>query len=358
MSSNDQTNPIDKLQERLDADWNMITKARANAVAKRKQLSAALPGLDSDDSSIVVFGSLARDEFTSGSDIDWTLLVDGFASPEHLDSALEISRHISEVEKKSPGQEGTFGGLSFSHDLIHLIGGSDDTNRNTTQRILLLLESAALDRSEAHERVTRNILLRYVLEDYGLVHSAGRFRVPHFLQNDIARYWRTLAVDFAYKQRKRSDEGWALRVTKLQMSRKLTYVSGLLMCFSCEFDRPRPLDVGDESSAPDPHDIVEHLWEYSKKTSLEIVAHTLLLYPQLDDVARKLFGAYNEYLELLDDENSRKRLKELARSEVGSDKTYQRVRELSLMFQDSLTTIFLEEDSTPLLELTKTYGVF
>jgi predicted nucleotidyltransferase len=37
--------------------------------------SAALRRIDSEDA--VVFGSLARGEFTAGSDIDWTLLVDG-----------------------------------------------------------------------------------------------------------------------------------------------------------------------------------------------------------------------------------------------------------------------------------------
>jgi len=37
----------------------------------------AAAALDSEDTSIVVSGSLARDEYTAGSDIDWTLLVDG-----------------------------------------------------------------------------------------------------------------------------------------------------------------------------------------------------------------------------------------------------------------------------------------
>ncbi len=34
--------------------------------------------------------------------------------------------------------------MAFSHDIIHQIGGQDDTNKNTTQRILLLLESCAI----------------------------------------------------------------------------------------------------------------------------------------------------------------------------------------------------------------------
>lgn len=35
---------------------------------------------------------------------------------------------------------------------------------------------------------------RYVREDL-LYHAPDRFLVPRFLLNDIARYWRTMAVD-------------------------------------------------------------------------------------------------------------------------------------------------------------------
>ena len=34
--------------------------------------------------------------------------------------------------------------MAFSHEIVHHIGGQADTNRNTTQRILLLLEATAL----------------------------------------------------------------------------------------------------------------------------------------------------------------------------------------------------------------------
>jgi hypothetical protein len=32
-----------------------------------------------------------------------------------------------------------------SHDIVHEIGGEDDTNSNTTRRVLLLLESNPLE---------------------------------------------------------------------------------------------------------------------------------------------------------------------------------------------------------------------
>ena len=49
------------------------------------ELRNALTGLDSEDTSIVVSGSLARDEFAKGSDIDWSLPMDGSADPKHHD---------------------------------------------------------------------------------------------------------------------------------------------------------------------------------------------------------------------------------------------------------------------------------
>jgi hypothetical protein len=153
------------------------------------------------DTSIVVFGSLARLETTRDSDVDWTLLVDGAADSQHLDTALEIEGRLQALEARPPGQEGTFGGLAFSHDLVHNIGGEDDRNRNTTRRILLLLESVPIGDRTAYERVVRSLLRRYIQEDAEGGGGETAFKVPRFLQNDIARYWRTMAVDFAYKRR-------------------------------------------------------------------------------------------------------------------------------------------------------------
>lgn len=147
MESN--TSKLTQLQQRLGINWRHIDAARSRAQAKREELRTSLKRIDSEDTSVVVFGSLARDEFTPGSDIDWTLLVDGSADPIHLQLARKIDEMISNAASKRPGREGTFGSLSFSHELVHRIGGEDDTNRNTTRRILLLLESKVVGRPEA-----------------------------------------------------------------------------------------------------------------------------------------------------------------------------------------------------------------
>jgi hypothetical protein len=127
-------------------DSEVLRRAREASFRKRAELDEVLSGMGkyaSDDSSLVVFGSLAGDEWTSGSDLDWTFLIDGQAESEHFDIAQKIRKLLKENEKQfpQPGSTGTFGNMAFSHDIVHQIGGQNDSNKNTTQRILLLLES-------------------------------------------------------------------------------------------------------------------------------------------------------------------------------------------------------------------------
>jgi len=134
-------NSVDELGARLKAKWIAIEDARNRAKQAREGVSKLLDEMKfvSGDASVVVFGSLARDEFTDESDLDWTLLVDGQANSDHLRTAQAIRKKLAVAGFEEPGRTGVFGNTTFSHGLIHLIGGEDDTNRNTTQRILLLL---------------------------------------------------------------------------------------------------------------------------------------------------------------------------------------------------------------------------
>jgi hypothetical protein len=75
-------------------------------------------------------------------------------------------------------------------------------------------------------------------------------------------------------------------------------------------------------------------------------------------MARKLFGVYDEFLGILNDEAKRKHLEELAREKVSGDAIYESVRALSHEFQASLDAMFFDENGTDLPRLTRIYGVF
>jgi hypothetical protein len=111
-----------------------------------------------------VHGSVARQECTQGSDLDWTLLVDGQADASVQETFLAIKKALSDAGHfKQPGQEGTFGAVAFSQPIMHFIGGEEDSNSNTTRRVLLLLEAYPIGvRREAFDRVRKGILKRYI----------------------------------------------------------------------------------------------------------------------------------------------------------------------------------------------------
>lgn len=347
---------VEQLQSRLGAKWFHLLSARDLARQKRAELHMALQGMDSEDTSIVVSGSLARDEFTKGSDVDWTLLIDGHADPRHYDLALAINRIVTDVAAKPTGAEGAFSSMVFSHNLIHEIGGEDDTNRNTTRRLLLLLESSVVGRDNAYRRVVNNILSRYLFEDRGFWRSE-HYRVPRFLQNDFAKYWRTMAVDFAYKLRKRSGQGWAIRNIKLRMSRKLIYVSGLLACYRCHLDHSPEEWRAIVESSDHQSQMVSYFGGVFRATPLEILAGVLLKYDHLDGVAGRIFDAYDEFLGILADDHQRHRLESVTEEDAEDDAVYRRARDLSRVFRESLLAFFFDPKSD-MDNLTKNYGVF
>src|SRR5258707_10422275 len=131
-----ETDPVEKLAKKWSLKLNEIWNAREQARLRLQDFKQICEKekLLTVDTSIVVFGSLARDEYTSGSDADWTLLIDGEANADHRQVVQKITSAINDIFH-SPNPTGAFGGMTFSHPLIHNIGGSEDTNANTTQRI-------------------------------------------------------------------------------------------------------------------------------------------------------------------------------------------------------------------------------
>lgn len=347
----------EELAKRLGADWVNLAAGRTRAAQEFERLREACLPLVVPDTSLVVFGSLARMEFTDSSDIDWTLLVDGISIPEHSLIARQIGEALASLQSKSPGRTGTFGNIAASHNLIHFIGGEDDTNANTTRRSLLLLEAQAIGDTGAFVRVRNNILKRYLEEDLGFWRKTTKIKVPHFLLNDFARYWRTMAVDFADKQHDRFHEGFALRNIKLRLSRKLMYMSGLLACFRCQLDFPDEAERLEFFRRDNSIEVASFISKHLDKTPLDMLSETLSRHVDKPEATKNLFDAYDAFLGLLGNSDKRRHLENLTPEEFEKDPTYEEARAISHQFGDAVQQIFLTADN-PVGLLTIRYGVF
>ncbi|MDA1314982.1 MAG: nucleotidyltransferase domain-containing protein [Acidobacteria bacterium] len=352
--------PVEILGGRLGAEWPAIRKARETTQGKRREIEAAFDAKLAPDSSLVLFGSIARQEMTEGSDTDWILLVDGQASPSHEDEQHNIAAELGKLGLVQPGRSGVFGCMVGSHDLVHKIGGEDDSNSNTTRRVLLLLESIPIGKRKAYDRVVRQILARYLRDDRGLQFGRGPYRVPRFLVNDLTRYWRTMTVDFVYKQRTQQGRKWALRNAKLRMSRKLIFATGLLRCFFCELDE-MAAEAREALMAPPHH--IEQMLRYLEMqralAPLDILARAADLPGVSEETARKLFDSYDRFLSILDDPAQRKELEVLSidNDEMKMSAVWNEIRRVGKNFQGGLTNLFFEENQE-LARLTKEYGIF
>ena len=348
---------VELLGMRLSTDWPSIRKAHADSASLRLDLDTLFADRTSPDTSVVVFGSIAREEVTSSSDLDWILLVDGSSVPEHKTQEREIEHLLAAKNYIKPGRSGVFGKMVGSHGLVHNIGGEDDSNSNTTRRVLLLLESLPVSNREAYDRVRRQILRRYLEDDRGLLYASGDVRIPRFLVNDLTRYWRTITVDFVYKQRADNDEKWALRNAKLRMSRKLIFAAGLLHCFFCQLDSDAE-PAREALRAMDLSPLTTYLENQLTHSPLEIVAKACLSLSIPDTTALMLFNSYDRFLGILDDQEKRT---ELALAHTHEDlrcsKAWDEIRDVSRPFHHALIALFLK-DNDELKKLTFEYGLF
>jgi predicted nucleotidyltransferase len=345
---------VEDLQQALGASWPSIIAARQAAMAQHATLGELLKGCGTSDAAIVAFGSLARKELTGSSDLDWTLLVDGPAKRDQWPSVHQVHTKLAELKIVPPNPTGAFGSMAFSHELVHRIGGDTDTNRITTQRVLLLLESVPIgpvSSVEVHSRVVRSVLDCYLGDDVVV-----RERVPHLLLNDVVRYWRTMTVDFAAKARERGNKGWALRNLKLRTSRKLIFAAGLVMCL----DR---VDGASASAAPSADgddaraDLLEQLVAKAGETPLDTLAGATLGRPEMAPLARPVFDAYDLFLGLLNDPSRRAHLEKLLREDAERDPGWMAARQIARDFGQAIESFFFDPPSVYAGAIRK-YGVF
>lgn len=303
------------------------------------------------ETAMIFYGSLARGEAVAGSDLDWTLLVDGQAKVNHEVVSDSIRNAIGTFGLEQPSKTGFFGDLTYSHDLVHYIGGEDDTNEIISKRMLYLLESGTVPVSNGsliHNRIIYAIIENYILLDSTFKSKGGIYsKVPRLLLNDVVRFWRTMCVDFAYKSNRDGGKKWALRNIKLRMSRKLLFVKGLLMCYSC-YENP---------SISTYESLHKHLHDLVLEKPLDCIVMVLKTHGIPDEIISELITAYDQFLELLDDKERREKLAAIPKKESYIDPDFIAAREITYKFQTNLQKAFFFEGSK-LKTFTTNYCIF
>ena len=310
-----------------------LLAARARTDVEVQRLRARLASVELDeDVAVVLFGSWGRRELTEHSDDDWLLLVDG-PLRKGLAPDVDEVRLLLGTGDRRPGTQGAFGTVSSGRDLVQHIGLEEDDNRNLTQRMLLMLESVAVVGDGVHRRCTEQVLDRYLAE------GRSDHRPPRFFLNDVMRYWRTIAVDFAGKH-KEDERKWGLRNAKLRTSRKMLFAGGLVPILRCHALRGA--------------DVRPFLAEQLALPASDRVADAFLSADQVDAGVRCL-GAYDRWIGMVGDAATREELAGLDRASARDSATFIEVRRLAAEFQNGLLALLFETSLAPAV---REYAIF
>ncbi len=335
---------LEQLADRAGTEFPHLVAARALTSRRlgevRNRLEAAGPtqlfAEDLPRESVVRFGSWGRAELTEFSDDDWLLIVDGdepeAGAREHLLGWVgdAVGRGAA-----APGDQETFGTAVSAASLAQHIGLDDDTNRNLTRRMLLLLESVPAIGEDTWARAVRGVLDAYL----DPTADGGDFSPPRFLLNDLIRYWRTIAVDFGAKHRGGDqDERWVLRNAKLRLSRKMLFAGGLVPVLLC---RERPADGMGEFLAT---------WFAAPPTDRIAAAFLAAEGPGGLDAGLRTLLAYDAWIGLLADPDRRDALKRLTREARRSDPTWSEVRSLGERLEQGLLALLFQTELAPVAQ--------
>lgn len=324
------TTPLEELAARSPDGFPHLLAARertARELAAARERFAAV-ALD-DDASVALFGSWGRAELTPGSDDDWLIVVAG----ERRDEVRPATAEVGALLGREPGRQAIFGEVAFAADLAGRIGLDEDTNRNLTRRMLLLLESVAVAGADAHRAAREHVLdgyLRGEVKDH---------RPPRFFLNDVIRYWRTITVDFVGKQRAGGGEKEALRNLKLRLNRKILFAGGLVPLLLCH--RLRADAIRDE------------LLRQFAMPATDRLAESFLEFDV--DAGVRALSAYDRWIGMLGDDEVRAELASLTREEGNRNRRFRAARRHSEDLQNGLLALLFE---TPLLPLVREYGIF
>ena len=280
---------------------------------KLEEIRNRLEELPFDGAAVLVYGSFARREASAQSDIDYVMISDGTEMAPELSERVRCAIHS--IVPNSPSEDGAFGEPVNRGEILANIGGDDDSNKNITRRILLLLEGEWLFNKEGLRGFRREILGRYIGE------GMTDHQLALFLLNDIIRYYRTVAVDYEFKiSGNGAPKPWAIRNIKLVFSRKLLYASGL---FSIAMTADRARDEKIE--------ILEDLFDRPVMERMMAICGEARMAP--------VVASYNRFLDFLGDPGNREHLATLQPLNRG-DERFRKIKNEGHHFTRELLKVF------------------
>ena len=280
---------------------------------KLDEIRKRLKALPLGGAVVLVCGSFARREASAQSDIDYVIVPDDTETDPDLNEC--VRSEIRSIVSNSPSEDGPFVGPVKRSKILAKIGGDDDSNKNITRRILLLLEGEWLFNKEELRSFRREILEHYIQK------GMTDHQLALFLLNDIIRYYRTVAVDYEFKTSGNGEpKPWAIRNIKLVFSRKLLYASGLFS-IAMTADRARDEKIEILEGLFD-RPVMERMIKICGKAAMESV-----------------LTSYNFFLEKLEDPETRKSLETLD-IENRDDSTFREIKNEGHHFTRELLKLF------------------
>lgn len=335
-SLSDPTGALERFLEAHGPQGGELLAARAHTAQALADVRAGFAGEAlAADTSVVLFGSWARQELTKSSDDDWTVLVEGSINdrPDVCQVVDKAEQRLG-LDDRKPGAQVVFGRPISCDELVAKVGLDEDTNTNLTHRALLLLESVEVA-GHLLDASRRRVLHRYL--NYGV----KDFRPPRFLLNDIVRYWRTVGVDFEGKHRDTGgdDPKWVERNAKLRTARKVLFAGGLVPILQCHL-LPRSAMSGfleQQLSAP-PTDRLAAAFEHHGAV----------------DEGVRFFTAYDRWIGIMRDAQARVALEALRFETREASELFAQIREVGEALDQSLIALLFD---TPLSQVARKYAV-
>lgn len=191
--------------------------------------------IDLGDLCFVVVGSTGRNEALAASDFDLVPIARTRCSlKEYRTQDACLRKRLAEALKMKVSEGQNLTRADTVGNLIEResIGGSRDSSQNLTRRILVLTEGRQVGGEYELSVVKKEIL--------GAYEGAERSRGRHILSlcNDIARYYRTLYIEYKTKADSEEDN-WCTRNLKLRHSRKIWYFSCMATIAQLAQEYPR-----------------------------------------------------------------------------------------------------------------------